>query len=257
MDNKGKLTVSGVLRFSFLIFFSGLFFFSMGVFIGKKWSDRQYVFESEGKISDRKVRGKISRKKKKVFFEKSKTGIAKRKKKEKRFKKVESGISKNSVENPVQTSYTSVGPSKILSVESLGTEGSDSDLLILPKNQFPVYGTKGVFSPSSHEASISTTDKKFSLKPDKKIKDRISSYTIQVAAYKTKEEAWEHTQNLVDKGFPAFLMEKDLGDKQWFRVNIGSFKTKKEALRYEKALKRQTWIKKSFIRRISRPVEGR
>ena len=56
--------------------------------------------------------------------------------------------------------------------------------------------------------------------------------------------------SLREKGFPAFFLEKKVKGKIWFRVNIGSFKKKKRARKYEKALKRQTWIKESMIRRV-------
>ena len=84
---------------------------------------------------------------------------------------------------------------------------------------------------------------------------KIISYTVQVAAYKMQKEAEEHSESLVDRGFPAFSEKAIIQGENWFRVNIGSFKTKRQALKYEKALKKQTFIKKSFVRKTIQPPE--
>lgn len=80
-------------------------------------------------------------------------------------------------------------------------------------------------------------------------------YTVQVAAYKTLPEAEGHSQKLIDKGFPAFPVKANIDGQEWYRVSIGSFKDKEQALLYEKSLKKQAMVKNTFVQKISRPQE--
>jgi len=251
-NEKSTVSVTKVLRFSFLILFTGLFFFSMGVFVGKKWSDRRHTSELKNNRHDKVVKGRIFGKKK-TYLRKNKTKVKRNKKEITSSDWIHDGQG-DSIQKSERTSYTSIIPSQVSSGDFVEI-GIHSNLMVLPKNQFPE-DTGEAVPPKSSEVSASEVDKRFFLRSGRKIKNKTRFYTVQVAAYRTEEEAQEHVQSLVDKGFPAFLFKKDLKGERWFRVNIGSFKTKREALKYEKALKKQTWIKKSFIRRISRPVTG-
>lgn len=71
-------------------------------------------------------------------------------------------------------------------------------------------------------------------------------YTIQVASSKNKAGA-ETTLNAVKaKGYPAFLAQKDLGQKgMWYRVYVGNFQTRKEAEAYLPKVRQD--YKDSFI----------
>lgn len=77
-------------------------------------------------------------------------------------------------------------------------------------------------------------------------------YTVQVASYKTIKEAERHSQKLIDKGFPAFPVKAMINGKEWYRVTIGSFKTRKQAVMYEQQLKKQAVVKNTFVQKIKR-----
>lgn len=77
-------------------------------------------------------------------------------------------------------------------------------------------------------------------------------YTVQVASYKTEGEAENHSEQLIDKGFPAFPVKAIINGTDWYRVSIGSFKNKKQAIKYQKALTKQAVIKNSYVRKIER-----
>ena len=52
-------------------------------------------------------------------------------------------------------------------------------------------------------------------------------YTVQVASFKSGEEADELKKRLADKGYDAFVTSADLGDRGvWHRVRVGRFQTK-------------------------------
>ena len=126
---------------------------------------------------------------------------------------------------------------------------------------------KDAKKPESHEASLAQM-------PDKKMKSMekarsVSSlpprpstpkpnrieYTVQVAAYDTIEQAERHSQKLIDKGFPAFPVKTLIKGQEWYRVSVGSFKNRRRAMKYQKALNKQVMIKNSFVTKIKRLKE--
>lgn len=86
-------------------------------------------------------------------------------------------------------------------------------------------------------------------------KPSLIEYTVQVAAYKTINEAESHSQKLIDKGFPAFPVKAMIDGQEWYRVSIGSFKNKAQAMNYEKSLKKQAMVKSTFVQKITRAQE--
>ena len=266
-----------VLRFSFFILFTGFFFFSMGVFVGKSWSDRQSISKEKVPSPGKAVKREGYQKKKKAylyqsdfdFYEYPGKDLHKNPRPINRDKKNKIKTKKNHLrnvqkkpgKNSTKTSYTLVTPHRNpVHGKSERWNGRGAIGKIGNKKRFSGVFIDGDMTSGSETVSenqnLSQTPDPPSLQKDKVSKKKKFSYTIQVAAYKTEVEARNHIQDLVDKGFPAFLMEKTLGGGKWFRVNIGNFKSKKQALGYEKALKKQTWIKKSFVRKISRSAEN-
>lgn len=113
-------------------------------------------------------------------------------------------------------------------------------------------------TPAGREASqAKTTDKKNRevsslMPPPTTPKPTSIEYTVQVAAYKTIEEAEVHSQKLIDKGFPAFPVRAIINEQDWYRVSIGSFKNRKQAMKYQEALKKQAVVKNSLVQEIVR-----
>jgi len=77
-------------------------------------------------------------------------------------------------------------------------------------------------------------------------------YTVQVASYKSKGEAEEHSQKLIEKGFPAFPVSAKVKGQTWYRVSVGSFVSRNAAVKYERDLKKQAIIKNSIVQKVRR-----
>lgn len=77
-------------------------------------------------------------------------------------------------------------------------------------------------------------------------------FTVQIASYPRFEDADRHAARLIKKGFPAFPVATKIKGRTWYRVSVGSFKTRKEALRYRAQLFRQTNTKNAIIQKITR-----
>jgi len=63
-----------------------------------------------------------------------------------------------------------------------------------------------------------------------------SGYAVKVSSYRVSDAARNEAALLLDKGFPAIVVRKQLSSGIWYRVLVGPFHTRKEADRYTKLL---------------------
>lgn len=58
-------------------------------------------------------------------------------------------------------------------------------------------------------------------------------YSVQIGAYQDQREAAYHVEEWKAKGYPAYMMIADLGERgRWYRVRLGGFPTKEDADHY-------------------------
>jgi cell division protein FtsN len=77
-------------------------------------------------------------------------------------------------------------------------------------------------------------------------------YTVQVAAYPNVQDAESTAATFVKKGYPAFPFKVNIKGTDWYRVSIGSFKTKKEAMQYQDDLKKQGVVKEAMVQKLTK-----
>ena len=89
--------------------------------------------------------------------------------------------------------------------------------------------------------SVEYYDRKGSLENTGKIKTTPGGeYTVQIASFPTMDNAKEMEESLKSKTYPAYIKAANLPNKgTWYRVRIGEFTTKQEALLYMENLKRE------------------
>ncbi len=88
--------------------------------------------------------------------------------------------------------------------------------------------------------------------PDKSTMPKIDPsgrYTVQIGAFQNQTEANKLMNSLKSNGYPAFLKPVQTPDKKtWYRVRVGTFSTKSEAVDYGDKLKqRASGVKSVFI----------
>ncbi|TFG77117.1 MAG: SPOR domain-containing protein [Thermodesulfobacteriales bacterium] len=88
--------------------------------------------------------------------------------------------------------------------------------------------------------------------PDKSTMPKIDPngrYTVQIGAFQNQTEANKLMNSLKSNGYPAFIKQVETPDnKTWYRVRVGTFSTKSEALNYGDKLKqRASGVKYLFI----------
>lgn len=63
-------------------------------------------------------------------------------------------------------------------------------------------------------------------------------YTVQIGASQREEEAKKLVKSLLSKGYPAFIKVAEIpGRGTWYRIRVGTFKTREEAELYRDNLK--------------------
>jgi cell division protein FtsN len=77
-----------------------------------------------------------------------------------------------------------------------------------------------------------------------------AEYTVQVAAYPNPKDAEAMSATLIKKGLPAYPIKVMLNGAEWYKVSVGSFKNRKEAMDYQGELKKQGLVKDAFVQKI-------
>lgn len=78
----------------------------------------------------------------------------------------------------------------------------------------------------------------------------LGKYTVQVGSYKDEAEAKKIAEEMTAKKLNAFYVPGTANGATWYRVNIGSFNSKEEASKYEAALKSSGAISSGFVKKV-------
>ena len=97
-------------------------------------------------------------------------------------------------------------------------------------------------APDAHVAHATTTTAAIATKIDERFPTSVkkgaaeAEYTVQVAAYPNPKDAEAMSATLIGA--------------EWYKVSIGSFKNRKEAMDYQAELKKQGVVKDAFVQKI-------
>lgn len=75
-------------------------------------------------------------------------------------------------------------------------------------------------------------------------------FTVQVGSYPEEQEAQKISAELKDKGFSAFYVSANIKGKTYYRVSVGLFTTQKEADAYKKDLMARAKVSSAFVQKI-------
>lgn len=80
-------------------------------------------------------------------------------------------------------------------------------------------------------------------------KNNAKSWSVQVNSYPDEKSANDLIDRLKNKGYNAFVTEANLKGKVWYRVRVGRFASREEAIKTEAALKNNENYPKAFATR--------
>jgi cell division protein FtsN len=260
MKRKGKESKLNVLLTALLVVFMSLLSFSIGVISGKGWSDREYKVRHIEKDSHLKAAMEDSEPLGDEMTQKEVEMLTKRALQEAQAEAPNMNP-ETKTENQTQDGRDPASASPLDQMEAQMKSEQDNPKVTSQENK----DGEDEDQDGAEEGPIGASSQAIKMK-DSKAKRKVSSlpprpstpkpaavdYTVQVAAYKTMKEAEIHSEKLIDKGFPAFPVKAMINGQLWYRVSIGSFKSRKQAMKYEKELKRQAVVKSTFVQKIER-----
>lgn len=256
MRRKGKESKFNVALTFMLIVFVSLLSFSIGVISGKGLSDKEYALKSieENPHYQQAKADAESQPLSEEMTEKEIELMTQKALEQARKEKVdvsdvdffaEEEQSTTVAETEKKPESTEVAKQSEDKSEAKAMEASKSKMEKVAASSEKTMKAKE--SQKRKVSSLPPVAKKTTLPKPKSIE-----YTVQVASYKTMQEAEEHSQKLIDKGFPAFPVKAVVKGNSWFRVSIGSFKNRKQAIKYQKNLKKEAVVKNSIVQKVKR-----
>jgi cell division septation protein DedD len=75
-------------------------------------------------------------------------------------------------------------------------------------------------------------------------------YTVQIGSFPTLGEAEKLTKSLQDKGYKTSFVPAKVNGQVWYRVNVGLFGTIKEAQDYKKEFLEKTRMSSAIVQRV-------
>ena len=76
-------------------------------------------------------------------------------------------------------------------------------------------------------------------------------YTVQVAAYPSYEEAEKMVATLGARGYKGRAVEADVNGRKWFRVHVGQFDNFKDADTYKKEIMEQNRLTSALVQKLA------
>lgn len=257
-----------------LVCFVCLLSFSIGTFVGKKFSDNQHrLAKFEPGNVDSETRGIAS-----VGAE-TKQGKHAAMTDEEIAKLAEEFVSDDEAPTATVTKNEDVekdeqgeahtAPAKAPASTTVAAANKKTDAHAVPTKAETKTEPKAANTETPKVAATIATDKKVSPPAVDPGKARIPSslprnlasspigkYTVQVGSYPTEEEATKQTERLKKEGLSAFFVEAKVkaGDttKTWYRVSVGLFATKKEAEGQMNSMVADKKVPSAIVQQISK-----
>ncbi|MBC7371641.1 MAG: SPOR domain-containing protein [Bdellovibrionaceae bacterium] len=119
----------------------------------------------------------------------------------------------------------------------------------------PLSAAKNIASGRS-VSTATTEDKKAEVRIPSSIPKDVTQYnnsgkfTVQVGAYAREEEAQKIAGDLKSKGFSAFYIPANVKGSTWYRVSVGLFATPKEAQDYRGELMNKAKLSTALVQKI-------
>jgi septal ring-binding cell division protein DamX len=247
-----------------LVFFLSLLSFSVGTFVGKQFSDSQHkIAELEGNSGDMD-RGVASipsdvtkadpgpavteeevNKLSDAFTEKER---------QKDTTAPDAGSAKND-EGSKGLTGKAVGEAtsaKNTSTKALGTMVAKNDNKKVSVHDEIASVSKKIAEGQKVEAPKQKPSRIPSSLPKELANSSIGKFTVQISSHPTETEAKTKANEMKEKGFSAFYIPATVNGKTWYRVSVGLFDTKKEAVSYMDKLKKDASVNSAIVQKIQK-----
>ncbi len=243
-----------------LVFFVSLLSFSIGTFVGKKYSDNQHKLsqlEPQKNSETNSSHDFATTNSAEVKSESAKTTP-------------EQLLTDNEVAKIAEEFATDTTDSDIDSPNEKNipvTESEAKDIKEITVGKTPVTAkplapavassvtkTTAVPKPATNAAQIQTTIEKIKKMETREVASILPSnrYTVQVGSFPTQAEADKLSGDLINKGYKASAVSAQVNGQTWFRVHVGLFPSVKEAQDYKKGFLEKTKLSSAIVQRVQK-----
>lgn len=239
-----------------LVFFISLLSFSIGTFVGKKYSDNQYKLAQlePQKNSEMPTSHDFATNSSEEKAEG--TSVAKQTSEQ---PLTDNEVAKIAEEFATDTSDSSEAEADSTSEKAIPVAESEvRDIkeinvtkTVPPKIKSPAMTTT---KPATNIAQIHSAIEKIKKMETREVASVASGnqYTVQVGSFPTQAEADKLSHALVNKGYKSSSVAAQVNGKSWFRVQVGLFGSVKEAQDYKKDFLEKTKLSSAIVQRVQK-----
>jgi cell division protein FtsN len=106
-------------------------------------------------------------------------------------------------------------------------------------------------SPAEGEKHVEKKAGPVTVLPKNVAASAAGKFTVQVASYPKEDEAQGMASELKNKGFSAFYIPAQIKGQTWYRVSVGLFTTQKEAQAYRDDLLSRAKVSSAIVQKIT------
>jgi cell division septation protein DedD len=227
-----------------LVFFISLFSFSIGTFVGKKYSDNQHrlaLLEPNKKTEERQAIENTT-----AHSENTTVATG-----------AESEITDADVAKMAEefSTETESAHGEMANTETHTTGDTHANAAATTSKT----GTKNVKSISSDAKDVKEVT--LSESEDEHERDvasipvkakSLGTYTVQVGSYPSEVEADKMTESLLARGYKASAVPANVNGKTMYRVQVGLFNSFSDAQEYKKELMEKNRLTSAFVQKVSK-----
>jgi cell division protein FtsN len=239
-----------------LVFFISLLSFSIGTFVGKKYSDNQHKLAAlepgKGGHENREVASEHGAEAATAEHGAEHGEVAK----EHVAAKTGDSMSDEEIAKLAEE-FVADDNSEVTATKEVAHK---EEVAVAPKTRTlekaePLNVAKNIANGKS-VTTAATEEKKAEVRVPSSIPKNVAQYntagkfTVQVGAYAKEEEAQKIAGDLKSKGFSAFYIPANVKGTTWFRVSVGLFATPREAQDYRTELMAKAKLSSALVQPI-------
>lgn len=230
-----------------LVFFVALLSFSIGIFVGKKFSDNQHkLAQLEPTENHSLVSQNTPPKERQQTQSVSADAIINEALSDDEIARLaEEFVSDDEEETYQPTRAVAAVPQENVRLEK------DTTQQAIP--QQPMGAAQAMAKGETlqpHRATTTQAAKPTHL-PNQVVHSAVGKFTVQVASYAEEREAQARAAELKGQGYESFYVRANVKGKIWYRVSVGLFSTQREAVQYKDDLMAKTNVNSAIVQRIS------
>ncbi|MFZ4404520.1 MAG: SPOR domain-containing protein [Pseudobdellovibrionaceae bacterium] len=259
-----------------LVFFISLLSFSVGTFVGKKYSDNQHkLSQLEPHSAERKVASEHQENKEgehaSASAEEGHSAVAEHEASDKALNDEDvAKMAQEFVEDEKDTATAGTAATKSAHEAGHGPAAAEPAhaVAVAEAAHAPAKKAAGkaktmtvsealaqseaaAAEESATTSEAHTADKrKPSSLPAKPVQYPVGKFTVQIGSFPTESEAQNKAADLKKQGYAAYYVPAQIKDKTWYRVSIGQFSSPKEAQDYKNQYVEKSGSASAIVQKI-------